>query len=323
MKIIKFITAATAAILLAGGVYAQDLDTVEANYNKAVELVQAKDFAGAIPMLESVINDGFDLGDDAIEYVKGAQKLVPTCYFQLGGRNFNTNVDEAIVNFEKAAELSELYGNMDILGKAKMWIGRSYTKKGADAFNNKDYATAAEIFAQGYAADPSNTDLALNLAKSYGEMGIENPEYMTKAMEVYDSIIALTHSKFAEAVAQAKKDKGYFQTVNITKLVAAKDFDTAYAQIDEILATDPDNAAVNFILLQAATNQQNWAKVIANGEKAAGLQDSDEMKSEAYFLLGAAYQNTDNKAKAIEAYRKVAAGAKVDTAKAQIAALQK
>lgn len=323
MKIIKFITAAAAALLISAGVYAQDLNTVAANYEKAAEALQAKDYPGAIALFESVINDGLNIGDEAVEYVKNSQKYLPTAYFMLGGGKVKGNLDEALANFEKAAELAELYGDVSTLGKAKTWIGRAYTMKGAEAFNNKDYATAAEIFAKGYAADPNNADLGLNLAKSYAEMGIENPEYMSKAMEVYDNIIGLTHSKFADAVAKAKADKGYYQTINITKAVSDKNYDQAYAMIDQILATDPDNAAVNMILIQAATNQQNWGKVIANGEKAASLQDTDELKSDAYFLLGAAYQNTDNKAKAIEAYRKVTAGSKIDTAKAQIAALNK
>lgn len=319
MKMFKIITAAAAATLLSFGAYAQDYNSVVEKYEKATELVQGKNFAGAIPALEGVISEGLELGDEALEVVSNAQKLLPTCYFRVGGGYVQAqDWNSAITNFEKAADLAELYGDVNTGKNAKVWIGRSYTAMGGVAFNNEDYATAAEIFAKGYEADPTNTDLALNLAKSYGEMGD-----LEKAFGIYNDIMGLTHSKYAEAVAKAKKDMEYYQTIDISNALEAKDYAKANELIDGILATDPDNATVNMMLIQAANNQSNWAKIIANGEKAASLQSDEEMKSTVHFFLGVAYQNTDNKAKAIENYRKVTAGPRVDTAKAQIAALSK
>lgn len=319
MKKIKILAAALAAMTISLGASAQDYDSVYASYEKAAELLGAKDYAGAIPALEQTVGDGLTVGDDALELVSAAQKLLPTAYFRLaGGLAQANNLDDALANFEKAAELGELYGDVNTARNAKGWVGRVYTAKGASAFNDKDYATAAEIFQKGYDADPTNTDLALNLAKSYAEMG-----NIEKAFEIYDGVIGLTHSKYADAVAQARADKGYYQTKDIADAISAKDFATANQLIDAMLETDPENPTVNMLRIQAATNQQNWNKVIANGAKTAELQETEEMKSEAYFLLGAAYQNTDNKAKAIESYRKVTAGGNVDNAKAQIAALNK
>ena len=50
----------------------------------------------------------------------------------------------------------------------------SEQKKELIAGVTKLYATASEIFAKGYAADPDNTGMALNLAMSYCEMAMSS-----------------------------------------------------------------------------------------------------------------------------------------------------
>ena len=75
--------------------------------------------------------------------------------------------------------------------------------------------------------------------------------------------------------------------------------------------------------LQTATNLKNYDAVIGFGEEAASTQPTELDKSNAYFLLGAAYQNKNDKAKAIEMYQKVTEGPNAATAKAQIAELSK
>lgn len=315
----KFIITAAAALFLAVSAGAQDVNAVIDKYTKAGELVGAKEYAQAIPLLNEVITEGQAIGTDANDVVMGAQQLIPKCYFRVGlGDAKDAKWDDAIANFSKAAELGELYGDLPTMRNSNGMIAKAYTAMGAEAFNNKDYAKAAEIFSKGYAANPSDTDLALNLAMSYSEMGDT-----TNGYKVYREVAALTHSKYAAAVATAKEKLAYYQTLDVSKAIEDKDLDTAYALMDKILESDPGNAIVNMMYIQTATNQKNWDKVISMGEKAIAAQSTPELQSDAHFLLGAAYQNKENKAKAIENYRKVTAGNNVATAKAQIAALNK
>ena len=111
--------------------------------------------------------------------------------------------------------------------------------------------------------------------------------------------------------------------LNVPKLAEEKKYDEIMKLADHIVAIDPTNAQGNLLRLQTATNMKDWDKVIALGDAAAELQPTPELKSDAYFLLGAAYQNKENKAKAIETYKKVTAGGNVVTAKAQITLLSK
>ncbi len=303
---------------------AQDPDVEKYNavvekYGSAAELIGAKQFDQAIPVLEAVVSEGLDAGPDAAEIVSNAQKILPQAYFQSGLNQAKLeNWDEAISLLQKAVDKGELYGVRAAVQNSRTMIGRAYTAMAGDAFNNKDYAKAAEIFAKGYEADPNNTDLALNLAKSYAEMkDYEN------ANKVYGEVMALTHSKYEDAVAQAKTDMQYYQSVAVSDAISTGDQAAADKMMEDILATDPANAVINLMLIQTATNQQKWDRVIQYGEKAAEAQTDEELKSNAWFLLGAAYQNKENKAKAIETYRKVTVGPNVATAKAQIAALSK
>ena len=187
----------------------------------------------------------------------------------------------------------------------------------AEPFNNKDYAKAAEIFAQGYAANKQDTDLALNLAMSYCELGD-----LDKGMGVYKEIAALgnVHSRFQPAAASAKEKAAYYLTLKAQELVGAGSNADAYALIDKYI--DVDNGNAQMMRLQAATNAQEWDNVIAWGEATAAAQLTDELKSTAYYLLGAAYDSKDDNAKAIETYEKVVAGDNAEAAKARIAELK-
>ena len=103
-----------------------------------------------------MIDDGQN-SEDATELncVETAKKYLPTCYQNMGGRAAGQGkYDEAIANLSKAAEIAELYGNVAALKKANTILAKVYQAQGGTAFNNKDYAAAAEIFAKGYAADP-------------------------------------------------------------------------------------------------------------------------------------------------------------------------
>ena len=193
------------ALLATVSLSAQDLTAV---YNEAAAAFGNKDFAGAAAKFEEVIDKGMD-DETAASLVATAKTTLPKCYFMLGGNALKTkNYDEALKNFTKSAELSELYGDMNQMAKSNGWVAKIYQIQGGDAFNNKDYATASEIFAKGYAADPDNTGMALNLAMSYCEMAMSSGDMAQyeKGMEVYEAIAAKTHPKYAEDVAKAKED---------------------------------------------------------------------------------------------------------------------
>ena len=302
-------------LLAAVSLSAQDVTAI---YNEAAAAFGAKDFAGAAAKFEQVIEQGLD-SEEAASLVATAKTTLPKCYFMMGGGAIRTkNYDEALKNFTKSAELAELYGDMSQMAKANGWVAKIYQIQGGDAFNNKDYATAAGVFEKGYKADPDNTAMALNLAMSYCEMG----EY-EKGMDIYEAVAAKTHPKYADDAAKAKEMIALYTNNKVATLQAANDFDGIIAMADALLAKNAENALAQKVRLQAYASKKDYNKVIELGEAAAKVQTDPEDVSLMYLTLGAAYNAKEMKPQAIEAFRKVTAGPAVESAKAALAELTK
>jgi tetratricopeptide (TPR) repeat protein len=317
----KFKIALVAAVLAAAGtVSAQDLTSVNAKYAEAAEAMKTKNFANAATLFEQVINEGMDI-DGAEAMVTGAKQYLPTAIFQSGlPMAQGGKLDEALATFTRAAELSELYGNVATLNNSRTMIGRVVMMQGAEAFNSKDYATAAAIFQKGYDANPNDTALGLNLALSYS--GLKD---FAKSGEIYKNIIALGEkdSRFAENAAKARENWSLDALEKASESAKAGDYQAAIDAADELLAVMPGDAALQLTRLQAYNSMKNYSRVIELGETAAAAQTGDEARSDVWYLVGAAYQNQQNLPQAIAAYGKVTTGGNVAAAKAQVAELQK
>lgn len=304
------------ALLAAVSLSAQNVTTV---YNEGAAAFGAKDFKTAIEKFQQVIDEGID-DEEAASLVETAKKTLPICYQSLGTRAASQqNYDEAIANLNKGAELAELYGDMKRVTTIKTILAKVYQVQGGSAFNAKDYAKAAEIFAKGYAANPRNTDMALNLAMSYSESG----DY-AKGMDVYEDIIALgDNPKYAEAVAKAQEMMTLYTNNEVAKLQAANDNDGIITMADALLVKNPTNALAQKVRLQAYAAKKDFNKVIELGEQAAAAQNDPEDRSLMYLTLGAAYNAKEMKPQAIAAFRQVTDGPAVESAKKALAELAK
>ena len=311
----KKIFVSAVALMAALSLSAQDVTTL---YNEAGAAFNAKDFAGAAAKFEQVIDLGID-NEEVATQVATAKSTLPKCYYYLGGAAIKTkNYDEALKNFSKSAELAELYGDMSQAAKSNGWVAKIYQLQGGEAFNNKDYVTAAGIFEKGYKADPDNTAMALNLAMSYCEMG----EY-EKGMDIYEAIAAKTHPKYAQDVAKAKEMMALYTNNKVAEMQTAGDFDGIIKLADAQLEKNPTSALFQNVRLQAYANKKDYDKVIELAQAAADAQTEEEDTSLMYYLLGAADNAKEMKAQAISAFQKVTAGPAAENAKAALAELQK
>ena len=320
MKKLKFVLAA-ACLLAVPTLSAQTVNDVNVKYNEAAALISEKNYEAAIPILEEVVDMGLDAGADASATVQQAQKLIPQCYFQYGLSLCRSNrFEDALPVLEKAVSFAELYQDSKVLANSRKLMSQTYTAMGGDAFNSGDWAKAIAIFSKGYEANPTDTDLALYLAESYSASGdYEN------GLKVYADIVALEsrHSRYAEPAAKAREKIVYYQTIRASEAAQAGNSTDVYAIVEEILAVDPANPQAHMLRLQTAANNQEWARIIEWGSDAAEAQTDDAARSDAYFMLGAAYQNSDNKDAAIASYKKVSSGNNVAAANTQIGLLNK
>ena len=316
----KKVFLAVVALFAIGSISAQTAEDVTAKFNEAASLMNAKDFVGAVAALNEVVSMSADVeGTEAT--AEQAQTYIPTCYFQAGLKQAQSQqLDEALVNFQNAAETAELYSNPKIMCNAKTMIARVYTMKGGSAFNSGDYAAAAEVFAKGFEADPNNTKLGLNLAKSYYELG-----KFDEAVAVHKSILAQTLPRFEADKAQAKVDMTYYFTKNIAEMQQAEEVDNEaiLALVEKWVAADATDPVANKMLVSQLLTVKNYDKVIELAEAVAAMQTDEAEKSEVYYSLGMAHNAKEQKAEAIAALKKVTAGNAVAAAKAAVAELSK
>ncbi len=313
------------ALLAVGMASAQS--EVIAKFNEGAKAIQAKNYTSAITLFESVIDKGMDSEDPKVaSCVATAKKYLPVCYQGVGlSAASQKNYTKAIEYLTKAADTAELYGNTTAKQKANMILAKVYQVQGGEAFNTKDYATAASVFEKGYAANPRNTDMALNLATSYCELG----KY-EEGVAIYDKICKMPAEKYAEAIKKAGELKTLYTNNKVASLQQAGDFDGVIAMADKLVASAP--ALAEKLRIEAYNGKKDYAKVVELGETAATAQATEEEKSAVYFLVGAAYNAQYNASgnkdaalrdKAIATLKKVVAGDKVEAAKAALTELTK
>lgn len=289
-------------------------------YNQGATAMNSKNFTEAAGLFEQVVEEGMTSEDPTVmQQVENAKKCVVSSYRSLGLAAFKAgNHDEALEKLNVALERAEEYGDNKGKTGVNAIIAGVYQAQGGNAFNNKDWATAAEIFEKGYAANPRNTKMANWLGTCYCELGD-----FDKGMEVLAAVAANKAPRAAEDAAEAKRLIALYTNNRVAALQKANDFDGIVAMADAMIAADESNALAHKVRIQAYMSKKDFAKVIELGESAAAAQVEDEDKSDVYFTLGAAYNAKEMKPQAIAALQKVTSGANVAAAKESIADLSK
>ena len=289
---------------------------IVATFQQAVANAKAKNYTEAIDQFQSIIDESWDIEEpDANQQkaIMGAKKFIVTCYSNMGNAAAASgDYATAIENFTIAAETAYLYDDVAAMNKNNALVGQVYQAQGADAFNNGDYATAIDVFSKGFAADPRNTDMGLNLARSYF-----NSDRYEEGMGVCRKIAALNPEKFGEAVETAKQLMNDNTNNQIVKLTEANDFDGII-----LLAGSLEDAALaQKVIMQAYYNKKDFAKMVELSKAALEAQTTDEGRSDIHYLTGVAYYESDNFEAAKAELLNVTAGDYVEVAKSLVASM--
>ena len=289
---------------------------VVATFQQGVANAKAQNYTEAIAQFQEIIDASWDIEEPDTNQQKaivGSKKFIVTCYNKMGVAAVNAkNYDEAVANFSEAANLAELYEDVAAMNKNRALVGQVYQVQGADAFNSEDYATAIEVFSKGYAADPRNTEMALNLAESYFKS-----DMYQEGMKICTKIAGMNADKFAEAIAAAQEKMHMYTNNEVAKLQMANDYDGIIVMAEQL----DDKAMAAKITLQAYYGKKDFNKMIELSESALAAQATDEGRSDIYYLLGVAYNEKEQFDQAVAAMKNVTAGANVANAQAVIAAL--
>ena len=302
------------ALMGATALFAQT--DVVATFQQATANAKAGNYAEAIAQFESVVEAGWDIDDpdaNQLKAIQGSKRFIVTCYNKLGVAAVNAKeYDAAIEYFTNAANSAEIYEDLAGMNKNKTMIGQVYQVQGADAFNSGDYATSIEVFSKGYAADPRNTEMALNLAESYFRS-----DMYQEGMKICTKIAGMNADKFAEAIAEAQSKMDMYTNNEVAKLQMANDYDGIIAMAAEL----DDAAMAAKITMQAYYGKKDFNKMIELATAALEAQVTDEGRSDINYLLGVAYNEKGQFDQAIAAMQQVTAGSNVANAAAVIEAL--
>ena len=302
------------ALMGATALFAQT--DVVATFQQATANAKASNYTEAIAQFEAVIEAGWDIMDpdaNQLKAIQGSKKFIVTCYNKMGVAAVNAKEYEAAIeHFTNAANYAELYEDAAAMNKNKSMIGQVYQVQGADAFNNEDYATSIEVFSKGYAADPRNTEMALNLAESYFRS-----DMYQEGMKICTRIAGMNAEKFAEAITEAKAKMDMYTNNEVAKLQMANDYDGIIAMAAEL----EDAALAAKITMQAYYGKKDFGKMVEYSAVALEAQTTDEGRSDINYLLGVAYNEMGQFDAAIAAMQKVTAGNNVANAAAVIEVL--
>ena len=302
------------ALMGATALFAQT--DVVATFQQATANAKAGNYTEAIAQFEAVVEAGWDIMEpdaNQLKAIQGSKKFIVTCYNKMGVAAVNAKEYEAAIeHFTNAANYAELYEDAAAMNKNKSMIGQVYQVQGADAFNNEDYATSIEVFSKGYAADPRNTEMALNLAESYFRS-----DMYQEGMKICTKIAGMNADKFADAIAEAQSKMDMYTNNEVAKLQMANDYDGIIAMAAEL----EDAALAAKITMQAYYGKKDFGKMVEYSAVALEAQTTDEGRSDINYLLGVAYNEMGQFDAAIAAMQKVTAGNNVANAAAVIEVL--
>ncbi len=317
MKTIRWTVLFAAALCFSNYVLAQTAAEVKTKFNEAATAYQAKKMQEAIPLFEKTIEMANASSEDVVEVLENSQKYLANAYLTVGANQAKAGqLDQALATLIKAEDLGDI-ANQTVKMRAGTMISTIYIMQGSELLKAEKFQEAADICNKAVERNNKDTKNALLAAQCYSKAG--NAE---KATELYKMVIELgkTHSKYEEDATKAKQA---FASDLLQDATKAEKYEDVKANFDKVMQLDSANAQAYLVLIQSANNFKKFDEVIANADQAAQLQSDDELKSTIYFLLGVAYQTKEDKAKAIEAYKKVVAGSNVEAAKAQVEALSK
>ena len=190
------------ALLTVGVASAQN--AIISRFNEAATAIHKQDFNAAITLLENVLTRGAKSNDEKVaKCIALAKKYLPACYQAVGiaaieQKNYTKAAEQLIEAMCKA----EISGDSNAVAKANNLLTKVYRIQGGEAINAKDYATAATLLEKGYAINPNNVAIALDLAVCYCELGKQ-----TEGFALFDKICAMPADKYAEFITKAKEKK--------------------------------------------------------------------------------------------------------------------
>ena len=309
----KFILTLAAVILSAGLISAQDMAQATETAQNANESLVAKDYAKALEGFKEALTLAQACGEEGEELANTCKSVIPSIVLSIAKNEIKeAKYDEGIAQLEEAIKAAEEFGNDDVIGEAATLIPQVKKQKAVALYNDKDYAAAAEAFKEVLAADPEDGASALRLAMA-----------LTNTGDKEGSIEAFKQAAANGQEANANKQLANIFLKDAQQLLKDKKYKEAIAACEESNAY-VESANAYKLAASAASQLKDNAKAIGFYEKYLAVSPDAKDANGIITTLAVLYQQSGNKAKAIEYYTKVQNDPQYGaTAKQQLEALKK
>ena len=309
----KRLFVALAALALAAGIAsAQDFNAAVEAFNMGAQTLESNkaealsQFKNALTQFEACAEE------EAADMIAQCKKVIPQTMISIAKEQINEAAyDEALETLKDAVATAEGYGQDEIAVEAKDLVPTAWSRKGAALLKAKDFAGAAAAFkavvtlnpedgqsqllygqALMQAGDNAGAIAALEAAAANGKA--EQANKLLSNAYLKEGMALVKANKSAEAIEALEKANSYAESANAYKLIAS-----ANTKLGKSKA--------------AIEAYKKYLEVDPNAKDAADVM----------FTIAATAQKANDKATAIEYYKKLSGTKYAEQAKAQLAALQK
>jgi len=304
----KVFLALAAIIMSAAFVSAQDLATATETYNNGASQLAEGDRAAALASFQDALKAAEALGDEGAEIVANCKNVIPAVILSMGKELYNNkDFNAAAEKFQEAMKVAKEYEADEIELEAEPLIPAAYFSAGRAAIQAKDMAAAAESLKKAVEIDPgySNGNAALYLGQALNSTG--DVEGAKEAFNI--------------ALANGQEDNAKKQLGNIVlKEAQAALKDGKNADVVAMISKADEegmitNAAAYQLAASASQKLNKTADAIKYYEKFLEADPKNKNFGAIAYTVGALYQGQNNKAKALEFYKKAVSAGYADAQK--------
>ena len=279
---------------------AHDLATATATYNSGAEALTMGNKTSALEYFQKALTMAEALGDEGADVVANCKSAIPSVILSIGKEFYNNkDFSNAKAKFVEAAEVAKKYGNQEVTAEVESLLPtvgkRIALAKVNDAMKTKDIAGVLAGYEEAMAIDTTDANTALKYGQFLGNAGkfddaVKYLELAARHGQEGNAKAVLSTTFLKKAAAQLKAGKYADAVTFAEKAISYK-----------------ENAQAYLIAGQASQKANKNADAIANFEKYLEAAPTAKNAGAIAFTVGALYQQTGNKAKAVEFYKKVEA----------------
>lgn len=295
----KLIISLAAALMTAGFVSAQDLATATESYNNGAAQLGEGNKVEALASFKEALTMAESLGDEGAELVANCKKVIPGLYLAIGKQlNNEKKFAEAVEQVAEASKLAAEYGDDETAAEAADLLPKLQVSDALfNAENNlktKDFVAALEGYKKVLEIEPTHGVAAMRVVQCYANAG-----------QIAEAKEALAVAEANGKGADAAKMLGGALVSKASASLKAKKYADAVADAEDAAKYVPDNANAYLIAGQAASKMNGKTAVaLKNFEKYLELAGNAKNAGAIAYTVGALYQQQNNKAKALEFYKK-------------------